>query len=177
MKKRITPCAMSAALLLGAITAISLNAGTGAVAGGATLASCVPAQMRVTHGAAQGTAGTTYIPLVFTNTGATCALWGVASVQPVLASRRALGPAARNQSMGEMPARHVLTRGRSVSVAFGVVETGNFTASSCVAREASGVVVSLASFVRPTYLRLPISVCTKRASTTTRLIVDGSLGN
>lgn len=177
MARRFTPCALATTLLLGAITAIGLTSGPGAVASGATPASCVPAQMRVTHGPPQGTAGTTYIPLVFTNVGAACARWGVANVQPVLASRRALGPAARNQSMGEMPVRRVLAQGHSVSVAFGVVETGNYTASSCVARSASGVVVALASFVRPTYLRLPISVCTKRASTTTRLIVDGSFGN
>lgn len=177
MAKRLTPCALSTTLLLGAITAISFTSGTSVVASGATVASCVPGQMRVTNGAAQGTAGTTYIPLIFTNTGATCAIWGVPSVQPVLASRRALGPAARNQSMGEMPIRHVLAKGHSVSVAFGVVETGNYTTSSCVARSASGVVVALVDFVRPTYLHLPISVCTKRASTITHLIVAGSLGN
>lgn len=153
--------------LLGSLTAASAT----------TVKSCVPSQITVTHSAAQGTAGTIYIPLVFTNTGSSCALWGVPTIQPVAGrAHRAVGPLARNLSMGEMPARQVLAKGHAVSVAFGVVETGNFTPSTCVARSADGVVVTLGSFVRSTYVHLPIKVCTKRASTTTKLVVPGVNG-
>ena len=48
----------------------------------ASAPSCVSAQMVVTHGQAQGTARTTYIPLVFTNKGRACAIWGVPAVNP-----------------------------------------------------------------------------------------------
>ena len=100
------------------------------------------------------------------------------AIQPVAGNaHHAVGPMARSLSMGQMPARHVIAKGQSVSVAFGVVETGNYTPSTCVARSASGVVVSLGSFVHSTYVHLPIIVCTKRTSITTRLIVAGTTGN
>ncbi len=152
-------------------------AGALAAASATTVKSCVPAQIKVSHGQAQGTAGTTYIPIVFTDTGSKCAIWGVPAIHPVAgAAHHAVGPIARNMSMGQMPVRHVLAKGRSVSVAFGVVDTGNYPPSTCVARSASGVIVTLGSFVHSRYLHLPITVCTKRSSTTTRLLVAGVTG-
>lgn len=176
MMKKLQAPSLAALLLLVTVAASSTSLLPVANSSAATIVSCVPSQMRVIHGASQGTAGTTYIPLIFTNAGRTCAIWGVPSVQPTLATRRHVGPTARNEAIGEMPARHVLAKGQSVSVAFGVVETGNYTPSSCVARGAAGVVVALGTFVRPTYVHLSILVCTKRASTTTRLIAPGRAG-
>lgn len=165
------------AMVAGAVVTAAGFGASESVASAATVGSCVSSQITVSHGAPQGTAGTTYVPIVFTNTGAKCAIWGVPAVQPVAGSaHHAVGPAARSLSMGEMPARHLLAKGRSVSVAFGVVDTGNFTPSTCVARSANGVIVTLDSFVRSTYVHLPITVCTKRSSTTTRLIVAGVNG-
>ncbi len=101
-------------------------------------------------------------------------------IQPVVGGalhrRVAVGPAARNVSMGEMPARHTLATKHAVSDAFGVTESGNYTPSACRARNAGGVVVSLGGFIKPTYLALRISVCTKIASSSTRLITSGTTG-
>ena len=141
-----------------------------------TTPSCVPAQMSVSLGHVSGAAGTIYYPLVFTNHGAECAIWGVASLQPVGDARRPVGPRARNASMGEMPARHVVAHGRAVSVGFGVSETGNYSRAACAPRVARGVVVSLAPFVKPTFVPLVISVCTRLASTSTRLLAPGTTG-
>ncbi len=149
----------------------SLSASASAVAG-----SCVPAQMSLSLGRPSGAAGTIYYPIVMTNRARQCAIWGVPAIQPVDATRRALGPSARNTSMGEMPVRHVLAHGQSVSVGFGVSETGNYSRATCQPRVAHGVIVSLAPFVRPTYLALVISVCTREASTTTRLLAPGVTG-
>jgi len=175
---------MRRALVAAGLSASSLVAGGTMGFGAATAASaapvknCVPSQIAVTHGPANGAAGTIYYPIIFTNTGATCALFGVPAVQPVAgAGHHAVGPLARSLSMGEMPARHVIAKGQSVSVAFGVTETGNYTPSTCVARSASGVMVTLGSFVTSRYLHLPITVCTKRTSITTRLITAGVTGN
>jgi hypothetical protein len=170
---------LSSGLLVGGLLGVA-----GSSAAATSAKSCVSTQITVTRGAARGTAGTTYYAIVFTNTGShvllnvtSCTLFGVPVIQPVIgASHRALGPAARNESMGEMPAIHTLAMGSSVSVAFGVVDTGNFAASTCGARKARGVVVTLGAFVRPTYLSLPITVCTKLASTTTRLVSPGVTG-
>ena len=138
---------------------------------------CRPAQLRVSVGAPQGAAGTIYHPIIFTNTRATCVIWGVPHVQPVAGPRhRPVGPAAANMSVGMMPARHLIGRGQSVSDGFGVAETGNYPASRCRARSASGVVVSLTPFVGSTYVRLAFTTCTVQASTRTALIVPGRSG-
>ncbi len=138
--------------------------------------SCAASQLSVTIGRAQGTAGTTYYSIAFTNRAGTCAIWGVPAIQPVGSGRRALGPMARNTSMGMMPLRHVINYGQSVSVAYGVVDTGNYPSASCAARRAKGINVSLAPFVPTTYRPLSIMVCTRRASTTTRLLSPGAKG-
>jgi Domain of unknown function (DUF4232) len=138
--------------------------------------SCVPAQMSVSLGHASGAAGTIYYPLVFTNHGGECAIWGVPAIQPVGDARRPVGPRARNASIGEMPMRHVLAHGHVVSVGFGVSETGNYSRATCAPRLARGVVVSLAPFVKPAYVPLVISVCTRLASTSTRLLAPGTTG-
>ena len=137
---------------------------------------CVSSQMHVSRGEPSGAAGTIYYPIVFTNAGGTCVLWGVPSVQPVTARRRPVGPRASSVSVGMLPARHVLRHGQAVSDPFGVAETGNYPASLCAAKSAAGIVVTLAPFVRSTYVRLPISVCTKQASTRTALVVAGRTG-
>jgi len=149
-------------------------------AAAATVSSCAPAHLRVSLGVAQGAAGTIYHPVVFTNTGPTCSVFGVASIQPVVGgpshNLAAVGPAARNASMGEMPVIHVVKKGQSVSDAFAVVETGNYTASTCKPRTAGAIEVFLGNFVRRTYVNLTISVCTARASTSTRLLAPGTTG-
>jgi hypothetical protein len=78
--------------------------------------------------------------------------------------------------MGEMAVMHVVSPRGSVSDALGVIETGNYTARTCVAQRASGVVVTLAGFVTRAYVPLRITVCTKLASTTTRLLAAGPTG-
>lgn len=150
--------------------------GPSSLSAAAVTPSCVASQLSVTIGRAQETAGTTYYPIDFTNRAGTCAIWGVPAIQPVGRGRRALGPMARNTSMGMMPLRHVINYGQSVSVAFGVVDTGNYPSASCGARRAVGINVSLASFVPSTYRPLSITVCTRCASTTTRLLSSGAKG-
>ena len=140
-------------------------------------ANCQPSQLRVSVAQPQGTAGTIYYPIVFANRGGACWIWGVPGIQPVVgAKRHPLGPRATNESVGRMPARHLLRHGAAVSVGYGVAESGNYPAVTCRARNASGVLVTLAPFIRPTYLALRISVCTRLASTHTQLLVAGRTG-
>jgi hypothetical protein len=168
----VSVCASS--VLVGGIAALGASTDASAT----SVMNCVPAQIAVTHGAANGAAGTIYYPIVFTNTGATCAIFGVPAIQPVAGTpHHPVGPLAQSLSMGQMPARHVIAKGQSVSVAFGVTETGNFTPSTCVARSASGVTVTLGTFVTPRFVHLPITVCSKRSSTTTKLITPGVTGH
>ena len=146
-------------------------------AGATSVPDCVSSQLTLTHGRSQGTAGTTYVPIIITNHQGTCAIWGVPAIQPVAgAQHRTLGPSARSLSMGEMAMRQVIAKGASVSVAFGVVDVGNYSASTCAARRANGVKVSLGGFFAHRYVGFPLSVCTKIASTTTRLLSKGTQG-
>ncbi|MHB1906798.1 MAG: DUF4232 domain-containing protein [Acidimicrobiales bacterium] len=151
-------------------------AGPSGVAAGAAVPTCRPSQVRITTGVAEGAAGTIYVPLVFTNRGTTCTIWGVPSVQAVTPTHRPVGPPARNDSIGQMPALHVLRRGQSVASALGVVETGNYPVDRCHARHAWGVRVRLGSLAGPAFVKLGISVCTSRASTSVRLVVAGRTG-
>jgi hypothetical protein len=175
MKRALVAVGLSASSL-GAGGIVTFSAPTTASA--AAVKNCVPSQIAVTRGTADGAAGTIFYPIIFTNTGATCAIFGVPAIQPVAErAHHPVGPLARSLSMGEMPARHVIAKGQSVSVAFGVIETGNYTPSTCVARSANGVVVTLGTFVSTRFVHLPIDVCTKRISITTRLITAGVTGN
>jgi hypothetical protein len=150
--------------------------GAEASASAAPIPSCKPAQMTVSVGRSNGTAGTMYHTLIFTNTGGTCVIWGVPAIQPVAgASHKPVGPRASNSSKGEMPAHHTLTKGQSVSVAYGVGDTANYTVG-CAPKNADGVLVSLSPFVRSTYVKMAISVCTARVSTHSQLIVPGRTG-
>ncbi len=151
---------------------------TGAVrAGAAGVPSCVSAQLVVHVGRPSGAAGTIYHPLILTNRGGTCVLWGVPVIQPVAGpAGRPVGPAARNASIGQMPARHVLGRGASVADAFGVSEVGNYPPARCRAARAWGVVISLRPFLAPRRVRLTSAVCTRQASTTTRMVTPGVTG-
>lgn len=163
----------------GVLAGVATLVGTGVLTSGATTTAvprCLSSQIRVSVGQSEGAAGTTFVPLVFTNEGAACALWGVPAIHAVTSSHAAVGPTARSLSGGEMAARHVLTKGHAVSVALGVVDTGNYPAADCHARPASGVEVRLGTFVHETYLPMKISVCTTRASLTTQLVVPGVTG-
>ncbi len=168
---------LSSGLLAGGLAVMG---STGGLAGAATVPNCAPTQLRVSLGQSEGAAGTIYYPIVFTNHGGTCAIWGVPAVQPVRGgathSRVPVGPAARNNSIGEMPVRHVLPTGRSVSDGLGVAESANYPARDCVAKWAGAIIVRLGTFVPGTELPLKISVCTKVASVSTRLIVSGATG-
>ncbi|HEY5121251.1 MAG TPA: DUF4232 domain-containing protein [Acidimicrobiales bacterium] len=160
---------------------LAVASGTLGAAGAAVaVKNCAPAHLKVSVGVAQGTAGTIYYPILFTNTGPTCALWGVPKVQPVVGgtshSRVKVGPPARNVSIGQMPVRRVVKTGHAVSDAYGVSESGNYTPSACLPKNANAIVVSMGTFVNQVYVPLKISVCTKLASTTTRLIVLGTTG-
>ena len=137
---------------------------------------CRAAQLTLTRGSHHVVGHVTYTALVVTNTATTCALWGVPAIQPVGAKHRPVGPLARSLSMGEMPVRHVIARGVSVSASFGVTNTTSVPASTCHAARSKGIVVALGSFFSGRFLPMPLSVCTASASTTTRLLAPGTKG-
>jgi hypothetical protein len=128
-------------------------------------------------GAWQGTAGTFSVPVIFTVKAGTCTLYGVPAIQPLGGTNHhAVGPVARNASIGQMPVLHTVSAGHSVSASIGFGDTGNYPASRCHAAGVSGIAVTLPSLGTTMHVSLSSSVCTALSSVSTRLIVPGTGG-
>jgi hypothetical protein len=141
---------------------------------------CAASALRVSVGMGNGAAGTIYYPIVFKNVSATqCVVSGTPSVQPTTGALAGVahifvGPRAKviklpAQGYGD-PVR--LGPGQSASASYGVSDSGNYTASACVAKDAQSLSVALLS--GNWFVRLGISVCTKLASTYINGVVPGS---
>ena len=120
-----------------AATGGTAAAGTeSAAAGTAGLALCQPSSLQVTVNASQagGAAGSTYLPVVFTNTSSSpCGLYGYPGMSFVTAgdgSGSQIGAAAQqNPSFGKVPVR--LAAGGVAHAWLQVAEAGNYPAATC----------------------------------------------
>jgi hypothetical protein len=118
-------------------TAAASAAGIGSAASGtAGLALCQPSSLQVTVNASQagGAAGSTYLPVDFTNTsGAPCGLYGYPGMSFVTAgngSGSQIGAAAQqNPSFGKVPVK--LAAGGVAHAWLQVTEAGNYPAATC----------------------------------------------
>lgn len=144
---------------------------------------CTVSMLGVTFGPASGAAGTTYLPLRFTNVSATpCVISGTPTVQPLSGAQQssphvAIGPAARqidlsSQGFGN-PVR--LAPRDVASSPYGVVEAHNYTPSQCGIKTVQSIRVGLAR-VGTWWLPAAFSVCTKLASTTISGVIAGADG-
>ena len=112
-------------------------AGTGSAASGtAGLALCQPSSLQVTVNASQagGAAGSTYLPVDFTNTSSSpCGLYGYPGMSFVTAgngSGSQIGAAAQqNPSFGKVPVK--LAAGAVAHAWLQVTEAGNYPAATC----------------------------------------------
>ena len=112
-------------------------AGTGSAASGtAGLALCQPSSLHVTVNASQagGAAGSTYLPVDFTNTSSSpCGLYGYPGMSFVTAgdgSGSQIGaPAQENPSFGKVPVQ--LAAGGAAHAWLQVAEAGNYPAATC----------------------------------------------
>lgn len=116
----------------------------------AALPFCTTAHLRLSLGAQQGAAGTTYQPLVLTNTGAPCTLHGYPGVSFLDASGRQIGSPAE-YSPGPSP-RVLLRTGGSANALLGIAQAGNYPDSVCRPRGAERV------RVYPPGERVPLAV-------------------
>jgi len=110
--------------------------GMSAASGTVGLAACQAASLRVAINATQagGAAGSTYLPVNFTNTSSSaCGMYGYPGVSLVSAGNRAghqIGAAAqRNTAFGKKPVR--LAAGGVAHAWLQVAEAGNYPASTC----------------------------------------------
>ena len=110
--------------------------------------------------AANGAAGTIYYELQFTNLSShECSLHGFPGVSAVNRAGHQIGaPARRSGSSGNAVD---LAAGARAKATFGVVETGNFSASACKPVTAFGLRVYAPNQTASDVIPWPFSVCSK----------------
>jgi hypothetical protein len=147
---------------------------------------CTSAQLRLSVGQSNGTAGTIFVPLVVTNVGSrACVVAGTPSVQPTTGSLAGLahilvGPRATLRDTGSTGYGDSIRLGprAKASAALGVVETGNFSPAQCVPENFESLSVALANVPGATSWWVPLSgsTCTKLASINISGFVPGTTG-
>lgn len=174
---RPTPQFAAVALMLGTGALLSAGPSSAASLQPHAVHPCSPSNVTVRLGAWQGTAGTFYVPVIFTVKAGTCTLYGVPAIQPLGGTNHhPVGPVAQNASIGQMPVLHTVSAGHSVSASIGFGDTGNYPAARCHAAGVNGIAVTLPSLGATKYVALSSSVCTALSSVSTRLIVAGTGG-
>jgi hypothetical protein len=105
-----------------------------------------------------GTLGTIFYELQFTNLGATCTLRGYPGVSAVSLTGKQLGTPA-----GRVPGIKINTvtikRGATIKAALGIVDTGALPASKCRAVTAAGLRVIAPNTTASTVIPFPFSTC------------------
>ena len=141
---------------------------------------CPTSALSLRVGPANGTAGTIFYPLIITNTSASaCDVLGTPHVQPTTGSlanvaHLFVGPASRTVNVaGEGRVIRLAPRGRA-SANFGEVESGNFTPSACVAKDAQSLSIGFDGI--EWWVAFKSTVCTKLASTTISGVVANVTG-
>ncbi|MGI8712024.1 MAG: DUF4232 domain-containing protein, partial [Solirubrobacteraceae bacterium] len=105
-----------------------------------TTSVCSTSALKVSLGSANGTAGTTFYPLKFMNTGKLgCTLHGYPGVSAVTGSGKQIGSPASQISSSYRTV--TLLAGKSASAQVGIVEAGNFSSSQCAPVTAAGLKV------------------------------------
>lgn len=147
---------------------------------------CASSDLRVSVGQSDGTAGTIFFPLIFDNVSShACVISGTPTVQPTTGSLAGVahilvGPAATDRTIASSGYGDSvrLAPGEKASAAFGVVETGNFTPSQCVARkfQSLSVGVSSVSDGASWFVALSSTTCTLLSSTNISGLVPGVTG-
>jgi hypothetical protein len=117
---------------------------------------------------ANGTAGTIFYELQFTNLGNTCTLRGYPGVSAVSLSHQQLGRPARRVT-GIKLKTITLKRGATVKAALGIEDTGAIPSSQCKAVTAAGLRVFAPNTTGSTVIPFPFSTCS--ASGTSSLTI------
>jgi hypothetical protein len=135
---------------------------------GSPVANCLTRSLKVSLGPPNGAAGTTFYPLQFVNMGkTTCMLKGYPGVSAVTSSGQQIGSAASRVSakFGTV----TLAPGKQQNATIGIVDTGNFSASSCAPVTAAGLKIFPPNQSKSVTLKKTFSTCS--STTTTSLTV------
>ncbi len=124
---------------------------------------CLTRNLKVSLGPANGAAGTTFYPLKFVNTGTTsCTLTGYPGVSAVTGGGKQIGsPASRNNTKFQTV---TLAPGKSRSATVGIVDTGNFSATSCAPVTAAGLKIIPPNQSASVTLKKKFSTCSSTST-------------
>jgi hypothetical protein len=123
---------------------------------------CLTAQLRISLGPGNGTAGSVVYPLRFTNLGrATCHLGGYPGVAGVNRRGQQLGSAA-DRAPVYRPRLVTLRPGATVHAMLAITEAGNFPSRVCRVRPAAGLRVLPPNAFRSKFVRLSFAACSRK---------------
>jgi hypothetical protein len=131
---------------------------------GAPVSGCQTSALKVSLGKADATAGTTFYPLKFVNTGkSSCTLRGYPGVSAVTSSGKQIGNSA-SRSGGTFRTVTVAP-GKQQSASIGIVDTGNFSAGSCKPVTATGLRIIPPNQGQSVTIKKKFLTCSSTAST------------
>jgi hypothetical protein len=131
---------------------------------GPTTTSCATSALKVSLGPANGTAGTTFYPLKFVNKAKTsCTLRGYPGVSAVTSSGQQIGNSASR--INSKFRTVTLAPGKQQSASIGIVDTGNFSATSCKPVTAAGLKIIPPNQSQSVTLKKTFSTCSSTATT------------
>jgi hypothetical protein len=145
-------------------------------------ARCPSSALRFSFGQGQGTAGTTFIALIVTNSSAqACTVAGTPTVQPTTGlsagvAHSLVGPHSRIVPQSGSGRAIRLAPGARASANLGLVDAGNYTSSTCRPKEATSIAIGFEGAQGWLAFKGSVSVCTKLASTTISGIVPNVRG-
>jgi hypothetical protein len=103
---------------------------------------CPTSNLQVRLGASSGAAGSSYLPIVFTNTGAAaCTLYGYPGVSLAAGNPPAQIGAAAARNANQAPKLVTLAPGGAANATLQVTVAGNYPAATCSPTPASTLVV------------------------------------
>lgn len=132
----------------------------------ASIAPCTTAGLVIwiPHGLGDGTAGSIYYKLEFTNlSGRTCTLSGFPTAVAIGLNGQRIGRQAKPEP-GQKPGRVKLTAGSSATAELRIVEAGAIPTSKCHPAMAAGLSVSPAGEASSRSVPLPFEACARGAS-------------
>jgi hypothetical protein len=132
-------------------------------------------------GQSQGAAGSTYQPIIFTNTGSSpCTLYGYPGVSLVAGSPVVQVGAAADRNTGETPELVTLQPQGTASATLRIVDAQNYPASSCgTASPTTGLQIYPPNQTVPIYVQDASTGCTNSATHLLMIsvVVPGSNGD
>jgi hypothetical protein len=131
---------------------------------GTTTSGCATSSLKVSLGPANATAGTTFYPLKFVNTGKTsCTLSGYPGVSAVTSSGKQIGNPASRQNIKFKTV--TVAPGKQQSASIGIADTGNFSASKCAPVTAAGLKIIPPNQSQSVTIKKKFSTCSSTSTT------------